>query len=180
MRRSILLAALLVALSGCASSSTRFWTIEPAAAPPTASIRTTAPIKVAAVHLPLALDRLEVVRHDAVDRVQVMDFDRWSAPPGALMRTALTQDLAARLSPGAVVYPDAPAPKGTRRLVVNIVALARTADGYTLQLSWSMLPQPGLARQLHLNAPGTDDVAGQVRAVSLMIDQLARDIANTL
>lgn len=165
-------------LAGCASSPTRFWTIEPA--PPLAALltaATTAPVQIAAVHLPLALDRLEVVRHDEADRIEVLDFDRWSAPPGSLMRTALTQDLAALLPAGRVVFPEAPTPPNARRIVVDVLDLRRTADGYAMQVSWSLLPQPGRSRQLSLAAPGSDDVAGQTRAISAMIGQLASDIA---
>lgn len=168
-------------LAGCASSPTRFWTIEPAP-PPTAppAAATSAPVQVAAVHLPLALDRLEVVRHDEADRVRVLDFDRWSAPPGSLMRTALTQDLAALLPAGRVVFPEAPTPPNARRIVVDVLDLRRTADGYTLQVSWSLLPQPGRSRQLTLSATAADDVAGQAHALSAMTGELAANIAAAL
>ena len=101
MMRLPLSVALPLVLAGCASSPTRLWTIEPV--PPNAlslPARDGAPVQIAAVHLPVMLDRLEIVRHDETGRVKLLDFDRWSGPPGSLMRTALTQDLTALMPSG--------------------------------------------------------------------------------
>ena len=177
MRRGLVLATLSLA-TGCSSTATRFWTVEPVAATPPAAIRAAAPIQIAAVHVPLAIDRLEVVQHDEADRVKVLDFDRWSAPPGDLLRRALTQDLIAQLPPGSVVFPDAPAPAGTRRIAVDVLDLRQTGDRYVMQLSWSAAAPAGRSHQLRLEAPaGTGDVAAQTAALGAMMAQAASDIA---
>lgn len=180
MMRALLLAPLLLA-TGCASTATRFWTIEPTPIAVGAAITAAvpgAPIRIAAVHLPLSIDRLEVVSHDEVDRVKVMDFDRWSAPPGNLMRRALTQDLVAALPAGSVIYPDAPVPAATRNIVVDVLDLRRTGDRYVMQASWSLASPAGLPHPMLLDAPaGVGDVAAQVSALSLMMAQLAGSVA---
>ena len=171
-----------LALAGCSSTATRFWTVEPVGGvAPAAAVANIAPIQITAVHVPLAIDRLEVVRHDAADRVKVLDFDRWSAPPGDLLRRALTQDLVAQLPPGSVVFPDSPAPAATRRIVVDVLDLRQTGDRYAIQLSWAMTTPNGPPHQLRLEAPlGEGDVAAQTDALGSMMAQLAGDMASTL
>lgn len=179
MTHRALLLLPLAAIAGCSSTPTRFWTIEPVAATaPVPSRADTAPIQIAAVHVPVAIDRLEIVQHDEADRVKVLDLDRWSAPPGDLLRRALTQDLLAQLPAGSVIFPDAPAPAGTRRIVVDVLDLRRVGDRYVMQLSWSVTPRPGSPHALRLEAPaGTGDVAAQTQALGEMTAQLAADIA---
>ena len=174
----LFLALPLALVAGCSSTATRFWTVEPVAAtaPPVAT--TVVPIQIAAVHVPLAIDRLEVVRHDEAERVKILDFDRWSAPPGDLLRRALTQDLVAQLPPGSVVFPDSPAPPTTRRIVVDVLDLRQTGDRYVMQLSWSLATPNGRPHALRLEAPAAmDDVAAQMQALGSMMGQLATDIA---
>ncbi|WP_242097084.1 ABC-type transport auxiliary lipoprotein family protein [Sphingomonas sp. CROZ-RG-20F-R02-07] len=180
MRRWPLL--LLPALAACSSSPTRYWTIEPLAGlPAPAAPRGTAPVQIAAVHVPLAIDRLEVVRHDEADRIVVLDFDRWSAPPGSLLRTALTQDLVARMPAGSVVFPDAPAPAGLRRITVDVLDLRRIGDRFVMQASWSLAGPAARPHALRLDAPaGEGDVAAQTAALATMTGALADSIAAAL
>lgn len=174
---------LLLALAmtaACSSTATRFWTIEPASGvAPAVSTGAGTPVQIAAVHVPLAIDRLEVVQHDATNRVQVLDFDRWSAPPGDLIRRALTQDLVARLPPGSVVFPDASAPAGTRSVVVDMLDLRRVGGEYIAQMSWSVTrASADRPEQLVLRAPaGAGDVAAQTEALGRITAALADAIA---
>ncbi len=181
MKTATLLLLLLPAVTGCSSTPTRFWTIEPVAAASPAPPRAVAPVQVVAVHLPLAIDRLEIVQHDRADRITVRDFDRWSAPPGDLLRRALTQDLVARLPPGSVIFPDAPAPAGTRAITVDILDLRQSADGFVLQLSWSIGASTPRPHALRLQAPvGTGDVPALTQALAQMTSDLATAIAQSL
>ena len=180
-RYPLLLLPLAAALAGCASTPTRFWTVEPVmgAAPPAGS-RTAAPIQIAAVHMPLAIDRLEIVQHDTANRVKVLDFDRWSAPPGDLLRQVLTQDLIGQLPAGSVVLPGAPSPVGTRGIVVEVLDLRQSGDEFAMQLSWSFAGKPVQPHVLTLQAPaGTGDPAALTQALGAMMAQLAADIAAT-
>ena len=177
----------LLALAGCAGSTpTRFWTIEPvneaAAAAPAG--RPIGPVRVDAVHVPLAIDRLEVVQHDVENRVTVHDFDRWSAPPADLIQRTLTQDLQSRLPDGSVIFPASPKPAGAIGIGVDILDVRQTVDGYAMQVSWTAAASPGTAtpvrRQLDLRAAGGADVAGQTNALGRMVGQLADSITQTL
>ena len=180
--------ALLLALGGCASSTpTRFWTIEPVAAPAARQAgcpRESARLRIDAVHVPLAIDRLEVVQHDAQNRVTVDDFDRWSAPPGDLIQRALTQDLASRLPPGSVTFPASPKPPGAIGIVVDILDLRQTGDGYAMTVSWSSVGPTTtslpLRRQLDLQTPGGEDVASQTEALDRLVGELAESITQAV
>lgn len=171
--------ALLAACSG--STPTRFWTIEPLAATPVAPTHAIAPVQIAAVHVPLAVDRLEVVSHDAANRVTVKDFDRWSAPPGDLIRRALTEDLVSRLPAQSVIFPDQPAPAGTRAVSVDVLDLRQAGGAFVMQVAWSVDAAPETRQQLRLSAPaGAGDVAAQTEALGQMTGHLADAIAQAL
>jgi hypothetical protein len=181
MARPLPLVALAM-LAGCSSTPTRFWTVEPisAVAPPTAG-RSLAPVQVTAVHVPLAIDRLEIVRHDSANRVTVLDFDRWSAPPGDLLRRTLTQDLITRRPTGSVVFPDAPAPPGTRAITVDILDWRQDGDRYLLQLSWAVAGKDAVSHPLSLRTPaGAGDVAAQTEALGRLTAELSDRIVTAL
>ncbi len=180
-RSSLLLLSAAIALAGCSSTPTRFWTVEPlvGVAPPVGA-RVAAPIQIAAVHLPIGIDRLEIVQHDTANRVKVLDFDRWSGPPGDLLRQVLTQDLIGQLPPGSVILPGAPAPTGTRAVVVQILDLRRSGDRFAMQLSWSYAGKPVQPHVLQLDAPaGAGDPEALTQALGQMTAQLATDIATS-
>lgn len=179
IRFPALLLPALLAIAACSSSPTRFWTIEPVSGlPPPESAHAIAPVQVAAVHVPLAIDRLEVVQHDEANRVKVLDFDRWSAPPGDLLRRALTQDLVARLPAGSVIYPEAPTPQGARRLSVDVLDVRQVGDQFVMQVGWSFGTPRAVPHALRLTAPGgAGDVAAQTQAFGAMMGDLATAIA---
>ena len=178
-RSTPILLTLAAALAGCASTPTRFWTVEPLAgtAPPV-GMRIAAPVQIAAVHMPLAIDRLEIVQHDTANRIKVLDFDRWSAPPGDLLRQVLTQDLIGQLPLGGVILPGAPAPTGTRAIVIEVLDLRQDGDSFAMQLSWSFAGKPVDPHIVLLKAPaGAGDPAALTAALGQMMAALATDIA---
>ena len=172
----------LILLAACGgSTATRVWTIEPIAATPSVASHAISPVQIAAVHVPLAIDRLEIVSHDAANRVTVNDFDRWSAPPGDLVRRALTEDLVSRLPAGSVIFPDQPTPAGTRVVSVDILDLRRTGDAFVMQVAWSVGTVPAMRQQLQLSgAAGAGDIAAQAQALGAITGQLADAIAATM
>jgi len=141
MKKTAFVIAGAVTLFGCATSPpTQMFTLDSVAA--SSGIGATyvgAPIKVDVVQIPPSLNRPELVRQLGPDLLQVEDFAHWSAPLGQLARTALTQDLAARLPPGRVIYPDASSPRDARGLSVNILAFASSAGAAYLDVSWTLV-----------------------------------------
>ncbi|MGI4880399.1 MAG: PqiC family protein [Janthinobacterium lividum] len=191
MTRRLLLTTLALALAACGhSQATRFWTLDPVP-PPGAQLPDAAlpgamrPVRVAAVHIPLALDRAEVVQPGGADRLAVRDLDHWGAPLGSLVRLALTRDLVARLPAGAVVFPDAPASTPARSVVVDVLALGSDGGDYRLEVGWTLLGPDGLAvaarGQARLATPlAGPDVAAQVAATGRLTGQLADRIVQML
>jgi uncharacterized lipoprotein YmbA len=127
-----------LALGACGHSPpTRFFTLDlvaPAATTAGAGYGG-APVIVHAVHIPPALDRMEMVNETSPGAVQINDFAHWAAPLGQSARQALIQDLASRLPAGKVVYPDAPLPSAVIGLTVDVLSFNATAGGASLQAS---------------------------------------------
>jgi hypothetical protein len=181
-RIAFLLAAL--PLLGCGSSpKTNFFTLEPVKSQTQATQNDGAAIQLAAVHIPPALDRREMVRRTGGEALDVSDQDRWGAPFDEMVQRTLTQDLASRLPPGRVIYPDQPAPTGTDPVVIDILEFADDGAGRVVfQGSWSVLKSgssvPLLDQQIRLSAPvGGKDFAGEAEAMSTVLGQLSDRIA---
>jgi uncharacterized lipoprotein YmbA len=143
-------------------------------------------VQLGAVRVPAALDRPEVVAQDAAHRLSVRENDRWGAPVGQMMRRALAQDLLARLPAGAFVLPDAPAPDGTRGIVVTVLDLRAEPGGrLTLQGSWTLTAgQPAravLTQEVALSEPmSSRDSSAIADALSRALGHLADRIALSL
>jgi uncharacterized lipoprotein YmbA len=135
------------------------------------------------VHIPAVLDRLEVVTLTSQNRLTIDDSDRWGAPLAQMMRRTLAQDLLTRLPAGSFVVPDAPAPAGTRKLVVTVLSATADASGtLNLQAEWTLLAahsdQATLRQQVTLHsAISGHDALGQAAAFSHVLGDLADRIA---
>lgn len=172
-------------LSGCGHSpATTFLVIDPAP-PTTASASTYAgpPLRVPFVHLPVTVDRPELVRQDAAGTIAIDDFARWSAPLGLLARGALVQDLTARLPAGAVLPPDAPTAAREVRVEATVLSFDATAGEATMTVSYRMVrtgtdPRPLVAQ---LTTPLTDDAPSRrAQAWSRLLAQLSDRIVAEL
>jgi uncharacterized lipoprotein YmbA len=186
-----LLTGLALTLCGCSGAQTRFYTLEPAPSSTGQAAYAGAPLRVDAVHIPSSLDRPEMARELENNQVVVPDNDHWAGPLGDLLRRALTQDLAARLGPQAVVYPDAPKPTGSAGLVVNILAISPVGGDLVMDVSWTLLPgqgpgpsgaSPTVTRgALRVSTPRSGTGAGAYAAeLSQLTDHLASAIAGNL
>jgi uncharacterized protein len=171
-------------LAGCGHSApTRVFTLAAVPSQTAPLAYAGPPFRVDAVHFPPAFDRVEVVRQTGAEQLQIDDLDHWGASPGDLARTAITQDLAARLPAGAVIYPDSPKPPSAAGLVVDVLAFQRTDQGYVLDASWSRSgPSPDAPRvggQVRLTDPdaGPGDAAGEAAALGRLLGQLADAVA---
>lgn len=187
VRRAIAIAA-MVFLAGCGSSpKTQFFTLTPV--PPQqgqARAEIKAPVTVAAVKVPPSLDRSEMVRRTGATTVDIDSDARWTAPLGDMIRTVLSQDLAARLPKEKVILPDSPAPQNTAQIVISIAEFGpAAAGGMTLQGSWSVVKgaaaKPILQRNFDLDTDASaTDGSSQAMAMSRLLARLADDIAAAL
>ncbi len=178
MKRPLLLCAFLL-LAGCASSpKTHFFTLS---VRPGGQRGISVPVQLAAVHLPPTLDRLQMVWLSGENSVQISETNRWSAPIDEMVRNVLSQDLAARLSPGKLILPDAPAPLGTRRIVVTLAQFGRRANGeVTLSGSWALLGPdsdlPLLERTVDLETGPAANPEAVAAVMSALLGELAGKI----
>jgi uncharacterized lipoprotein YmbA len=185
MKRLAILSVGLV-LPGCGHSPpTRFWTLDAVPSARAASAGPRAPVQLAAVHLPPALDRPQVVTQTGPGRLDVSDQDHWGAPLDEMMRRALAQDLLARLPEGAFIPPDSPRPAGARGLVVDVVQLQAAPDRVVLQANWTLTGGASgealLSRTVQLSAPAPGrDAGGQAEAISRLLGELSDRIAADL
>lgn len=185
MKRLTILSAGLL-LTGCGHSPpTRFYTLD--AVPPLhpASEGPHAPVQLAAVHLPPALDRPQIVTQVGPNRLQVSEQDQWGAPLDEMMRRTLAQDLLARLPQGDFITPDAPRPAGARGLVVDVVQLQATPDRVILQANWTLTGGVSgdvqLSNTVELSAPAPGrDAGAQADAISRLLGELSDRIATAL
>ena len=187
MRRAIAIVA-MVFLAGCGSSpKTQFFTLTPM--PPQegqARAEIKAPVTVAAVNVPPSLDRSELVRRTGATTVDIDSDARWTAPLGDMIRTVLSQDLAARLPQEKVILPDSPAPPNTAQIVVSIAEFGPAGtSGTTLQGSWSVMKgaaaKPVRQRNFDLDADASaTGGSSQAMAMSRLLARLADDIAAAL
>ncbi|MGH6829492.1 MAG: PqiC family protein [Rhizomicrobium sp.] len=177
----ILASAILVA--GCGSSpQTHFFVLDEVAGPHVAVAK---PVQVVAVHIPPDLDRQEMVKEQAPDRLEVSSPNRWGAPFDEMVQLVLTQDLAARLPAHEVVFPNEPAPSNTLKLVVDILAFGSDPSGQVkFDGSWALVPtgsdQPSMDQHLQLVEAGGPDYASQAAAMSRVLGHLADRIAASL
>jgi uncharacterized protein len=175
-------AAMLQLVCACRSVPTRLFTLEPVMPDLTARSYLGPPIRIEAVHTPPALDRIEIMTEIAPGEFKVSDADHWAAPLGELTRQALSADLIARLPTGKVVFPHLAKPAGTIGITVDVIAFGSSRESAHLQASWmassggSSASVCGGTVALHVTLAGTGSV-GQVNAFSVLVAQLADDIA---
>ena len=149
--------ALAALLAGCAGAPTRIHTLDAlGAAGATPAAYAGSGFRVDAVHIPPAYDRPELIRRTQAYTLTLSDTDRWAAPLGELIRRTLTQDLSARLPPGAVIFPDAPKPAFARGLVIDILSITPTASGVDMEASWTWLSPRSMAAGTKQTANAAD------------------------
>jgi uncharacterized lipoprotein YmbA len=169
------IAAVSVLIACQSTPATHYFTlaeIAPAAA--VAAAAAAPPIRVERITIPGELDRLELVRQDSGNRVQIATFERWAAPLDAMIRTVVTADLAARLAVGSVAGANEPAVGEPRRqLYIDIQEFAGDERGAVkLRAAW-LLQTPSMASQR-----GDADVAAQ--ASDAGADALAAAMSHAL
>lgn len=179
--------AMMMTLAACGTSpKTHYFTLAVVPQQQPRMERIATPVTVAAVHLPAALDRRQMVRRTGANTVAVSDQDRWSAPLADMTRRVLAENLAARLGPQKVVLPEAPSPPGTAEIVVTIADFGpSTAGSVRLDGNWSLLNGPRDRIALDRNFAFSTHAAAnggraQAAAMSGLLGRLATQIATTL
>ncbi|HLG86615.1 MAG TPA: PqiC family protein [Alphaproteobacteria bacterium] len=186
MRSLITLLAVAVLASCGHSPPTHFFTLDPVKPDRAPKAATGAPVQIEIVHVPPELDRLSMVRERGSGELEIDDQNRWGGQLSDLVRQALAQDLAARLSPGSVILPDAPSPPATRTIAVDIVKFQPDASGtVALDASWTLLDsgsgKPVLRRPVHLtDAARAQTADAQATAMSRLLGDMADEIARAL
>lgn len=179
-----LVAIAVIAASACGRSpKVRFFTLVPSIASARSSY-SGPPIRVEAVQLPSSIDGPQMFRWVTAYEIEARDSERWSESLGYLIRQTLAQSLASRLPEGAMVYPDAPKPPGTRGLVVDVLTLTEMNGMLTLDVSWSLLGGDPVAlverRQQVFTADADGSAEGTSKALSRVTSDLADAITNAL
>lgn len=145
-------------------------------------------VKVAAVHIPPALDRQEMVSELAPNQLAVSNQNRWGAPLGEMIQRVLTQDLTARLGPGTVLLPEEPAGDQVDQVVLDILQFdSGPAGSVTFEGSWSLVrsgsDKPLIDCHAHETASATPGdyasvATGMSRILGTLADELAAAVAS--
>jgi uncharacterized protein len=178
---------LATVLAACHSSPpVRFFTLDPVPSSPQATNMSPVSVQVGAVHLPLVLDRQQMVRQGAPNSLTISNENRWGAPLADVVRDVLTRDLIERLPKGTVVLPDSAAPSGTGVIAVDILQFGSDAGGtVSFDGSWSLTladsNEPVSVRHMALSErTEQNDYAGDARAMSKLLGRLADEMAGVL
>jgi uncharacterized protein len=96
--------------AGCASSPPlHYYTLSEVPASGRLSVpANNVQIQIDRVTIPTELDRSQIVRRLDPTRLQIVENDRWAAPLDETIRRVLSNDIAARLTAGAVANPNEP------------------------------------------------------------------------
>jgi uncharacterized lipoprotein YmbA len=163
----------------------------PASARPPVPDNTVA-IRIDRVTIPTELDRSQIVRRLDPTRLQIVEGDRWAAPLDETIRRVLSNDLAARLPPGAVANPNEPSIGEKRQsLAVDISEFYGDSKcAVTLRAAWTLKQSdaPGLRGTEEIKAPaegasaeGACASAGPIpAAMSQALGQLSDRIATAV
>ena len=112
-----------LALAACSSPPARFYTLSPAdAAAPVRTAPANPPflIEVPSVGVPEQVAKNQLVVQKNAAQVDVLEQERWAAPPADEIRRALSDDLAARLDTIDVAHSAYPAGVPVYRISVNV------------------------------------------------------------
>jgi uncharacterized lipoprotein YmbA len=190
MKRLLLHAVILAALTGCAGASdpTRFYVLGPVdgtpATPRPASARDLK-VGVRAVELPRYLERPQIVTRASANRLELAEFHQWGAPLRLAMPTVLAENLARQLPSDQVqVFPWSRTFTPDAQVLVEISQLegALNADS-KLTARWRILGRNGTevrAGTSRLTEPSGGDYESLVAAHSRLLGALSREIAEVL
>ena len=182
-RRALFLAPLALGLASCASPDPAVYTLR--AVPGQVRAGGPSAIKLARPGLAGYLDRPEIVRDSAANRLQLRSGERWGEPLGDMIGRVLAEDLSQRLS-GSSVFTEAGSisvdPAATIELDIQRFDLDASN---TVVLQAQVAVEPGRShdpigtRSIRLSLPpAADSTSDLVTAESTLLGQLADAIAS--
>ncbi len=183
-RRAFALAALL-ALAGCASPDTAYYTLRAVPGRPVGG--GPASVQIRRPGLAGYLDRPEIVRDSSNYRLRLNSGERWGEPLGDMFGRVLAENLAQRL-PGTSVFTEAGAISADPAATVEIDVQRFDLDvGSTAVLLVQAAVQrgrahdPGATRSIRLTLPvAGSDTQSLVAAEGQLLGQLADSLAKSL
>jgi uncharacterized lipoprotein YmbA len=190
MKMSRAMAVLLIGstcawgLGACRSAATRFYSVAAAPAGSVTDYQGPA-VRIDVVHVPVDIDRIEIVTTPAPGQIRINEMDHWSGPLALVARQALTADLMARLPPGKVVFPHLPKADGALGIRVDVLEFVAAAGGSRLVASWQVVAggeHPAEPKSpVTLSRKGDGSTPAAVSAeLSVLLGQLADRIAADL
>jgi uncharacterized lipoprotein YmbA len=168
-------------LGACHSAPTRIHGLDPAMPAARMEIYQAPALRVDTLGVPASWDRMEILSL-AAGKLQINDFDHWSAPLPQIARQTLSDDLDRRLPSGSVIYPRLPKPETALGVDVDILEFTVAASQASMQAGWLIVPAAGSqgakrsVASLHASMTSTDPEA-VARAWSELLGQLADRIA---
>ncbi len=182
MKRASMLIVVTAAACGH-SAPTRFYTLAPAAGTASTSYAGP-PVRLEAVHLPPSVAGHRILHGTSDHEVAVSALERWTDDLDYLMRQTLAQNLLTRLPNGALVFPDAPRPRGSLSWVVDVLTLREVGGEVVCELTWSLMandvPQVMERRQASFTAKADGTGEGTSAALSEISARLADAMAASL
>jgi uncharacterized protein len=185
--RAATTALLVMVLGGCRSSPPKhFYVLDPVPPQQRSTPATGTVVQVAAVNIPAALDRQEMVREATTGSLRISDVNRWGAPLADMTQNVLTRDLTERLPAGTVLPPRTNPPRDTFEITVDLLQFGSDATGnVVLEGGWALYrlgsDTPVMNRHVNLTEEvGAVDYGSQVRAMSRLLGRMADDVAHSL
>lgn len=172
----------MAVLAACGSAPTRVYTLQPIAPDKSPVAYEGPPVRVAAVHFPADLDRIEIMTERPDGEMHINDLDHWAAPLSKLAQQTLSADLVGRLPAGKVAFPRLPASAGGVELRVDILRVS-TRDGVHLVASWQLALDPHTDRSGVVTLPDEPRTGASglvARSLSVLLARLADQIAADL
>ncbi|AUH50965.1 hypothetical protein CXB49_09150 [Chromobacterium sp. ATCC 53434] len=186
MMRTMFVAAMVAALTGCASPQSRFYGLDAPAAPQ-APAQFGKRVLLGPVSLPAALERPQLVLDMGNGELKLREFDRWSAPLDRLLAQRLSLGVARASGVASVyAYPQPGMDGGELRIAIDVRSLGlRPGQGATLEAAWQLqsavdgkiLARGGFSRSQPVAA---NDPGALVAGLQTLLDALAADIAAPL
>src|ERR1700738_1911209 len=174
--------AVAVAFGGCRSASPRIYTLGPAAPASHIDLYHAPALRVDTLNVPASWDRIEILSLSSAGKLQISDFDHWSAPLAQIARQTLSDDLDRRLPSGSVIYPRLPKSNAALGINVDILEFTVVASQASMRASWLIVPTVGSqsAKRSVASLQGSmtsTEPAAVAHAWSELIGQLADRIA---